>query len=80
MVNLGGSECILKTWASGQTMEEEKSINLSLSVVGDVINALQRKQPHIPYRYLNLWTPKHEEVPTTFDVPYASNFEATSLI
>ena len=54
MVDLGGSERILKTRASGQTMEEAKSINLSLSSLGDVINALYRKQPHIPYRYLNL--------------------------
>lgn len=50
MVDLGGSERILKTRASGQTMEEAKAINLSLSALGDVINALQRKQPHIPYR------------------------------
>ena len=54
VVDLGGSERILKTWASGQTMEEAKAINLSLSALGDVINALRRKQPHIPYRYLNL--------------------------
>ena len=62
MVNLGGSECIVKTWASGKTMEEEKSIKLSFSSLGEVINALQMKQPHIPYRYLNLWTPNHEGV------------------
>ena len=80
MVDLDGSERILKTRSRGQTMEEVKYINLSLSALGDFINALQRKQPHIPYRYLNLWTQKHEEVPTTFDVPYASKFEATSLI
>ena len=54
MVDLGGREHILKTRANGQTMEEAKSINLSLSSLGDVINALQRKRPHIPYRYLNL--------------------------
>lgn len=50
MVDLGGSERILKTRASGQTMEEAKAINLSLSALGDVISALQKKQPHIPYR------------------------------
>lgn len=33
MVNLGGSEQILKTQASGQTMEEAKAINLSLSAL-----------------------------------------------
>ena len=40
MVDLGGSKGILKTQSSGQTMEEAKSINLSLSSLGDVINAL----------------------------------------
>ena len=54
MVDLGGSERILKTWSSVQNMEEEKYINLPFYSLGDVINALQRKQPHIPYRYLNL--------------------------
>ena len=40
MVDLGGREHILKTRANGQTMEEAKSINLSLSSLGGVINAL----------------------------------------
>ncbi|GLJ45626.1 hypothetical protein SUGI_0960390 [Cryptomeria japonica] len=50
MVDLGGSERLLKTQATGQTMEEGKAINLSLSALGDVIGALQRKQSHVPYR------------------------------
>lgn len=61
MVNLGGSEQILKTQASGQTMEEAKAINLSLSAFGDVISILQGKQPHISYRYLDFWIRKYEE-------------------
>ena len=54
MVDLGGSKGILKTQSSGQTMEEAKSIKLSLFSLVDIINALQRKQAHIPYMYLNL--------------------------
>uniref|UniRef100_A0A251V292 Putative kinesin motor domain-containing protein n=1 Tax=Helianthus annuus TaxID=4232 RepID=A0A251V292_HELAN len=50
MVDLGGSECVLKTKAWGRRSEEGKAINLSLSALGDVINALQRKNRHIPYR------------------------------
>eukprot|EP01018_Ginkgo_biloba_P038434 Gb_33955 [translate_table: standard] len=50
MVDLGGSERLLKTQATGQTMEEGKAINMSLSALGDVISALQRKQAHVPYR------------------------------
>ncbi|PWA58741.1 kinesin motor domain-containing protein [Artemisia annua] len=50
MVDLGGSERVLKTKASGRRFEEGKAINLSLSALGDVINALQRKNSHIPYR------------------------------
>ncbi|XP_059659501.1 kinesin-like protein KIN-14T [Cornus florida] len=50
MVDLGGSERILKTKACGRRLEEGKAINLSLSALGDVINALQSKKFHIPYR------------------------------
>ncbi|RWR97275.1 hypothetical protein CKAN_02669800 [Cinnamomum micranthum f. kanehirae] len=44
MVDLGGSERLLKTGATGQTMDEGKAINLSLSALGDVIAALKRKR------------------------------------
>ncbi|XP_073009772.1 kinesin-like protein KIN-14O [Typha latifolia] len=50
LVDLGGSERLLKTGATGQTMDEGKAINLSLSALGDVIAALRRKRSHIPYR------------------------------
>ncbi|XP_071712680.1 kinesin-like protein KIN-14T [Rutidosis leptorrhynchoides] len=50
MVDLGGSERVVKTKARGRRFEEGKAINLSLSALGDVINALQRKNSHIPYR------------------------------
>ena len=40
LVDLAGSEKIAKTGASGQTLEEAKKINKSLSALGMVINAL----------------------------------------
>lgn len=50
LVDLAGSEKIGKTGATGQTLEEAKKINKSLSALGMVINALtdgkvRRKKP-----------------------------------
>ncbi|KAF9618152.1 hypothetical protein IFM89_000555 [Coptis chinensis] len=50
MVDLGGSERLLKTRATGQTVDEGRAINLSLSALGDVIAALKRNRGHVPYR------------------------------
>ncbi|PKI71548.1 kinesin-like protein KIN-14T [Punica granatum] len=50
LIDLGGSERVVKTKASGRRLEEGKAINLSLSALGDVIYALQRKKGHIPFR------------------------------
>ncbi|KAH7571967.1 hypothetical protein JRO89_XS04G0176100 [Xanthoceras sorbifolium] len=50
MVDLGGSERLLKTGATGQTLDEGRAINLSLSALADVIAALRRKRGHVPYR------------------------------
>lgn len=51
LVDLAGSEKVGKTGASGQTLEEAKKINKSLSALGMVINALtDGKSVHIPYR------------------------------
>lgn len=50
MVDLGGSERVLKTGATGQTLDEGRAINLSLSALADVIAALRRKRGHVPYR------------------------------
>ncbi|KAF8082413.1 hypothetical protein N665_0827s0016 [Sinapis alba] len=50
LVDLGGSERVFKTKATGRRFDEGKAINLSLSALGDVINSLQRKNAHIPYR------------------------------
>lgn len=50
MVDLGGSERLLKTGAKGLTLDEGRAINLSLSALGDVIASLRRRRPHVPYR------------------------------
>lgn len=51
LVDLAGSEKISKTGAEGQTLEEAKMINKSLSTLGLVINKLtDDKETHVPYR------------------------------
>ncbi|KAF5276884.1 hypothetical protein FQA39_LY06435 [Lamprigera yunnana] len=46
LVDLAGSECA----KTSERIEETKCINKSLSALGAVINALQNKENHIPYR------------------------------
>lgn len=52
LVDLAGSERVHITGATGKRLEESKSINQSLSALGNVIAALTDKRPraHIPYR------------------------------
>ena len=51
LVDLAGSEKVGKTGATGQTLEEAKKINKSLSALGNVINSLtDGTSRHIPYR------------------------------
>jgi kinesin family member 5 len=52
LVDLAGSEKVGKTGAEGKLLEEAKKINLSLSSLGNVINALteSKQNQHIPYR------------------------------
>jgi kinesin family member 5 len=51
LVDLAGSERVGKTGAQGQTLEEAKGINKSLTTLGKVIVALtDKKATHIPYR------------------------------
>ena len=47
---MAGSEKVRKTGAMGETLEEAKKINLSLSCLGNVIHALTSHCEHIPYR------------------------------
>ncbi|CAH1255107.1 kinesin-II 95 kDa subunit-like isoform X2 [Branchiostoma lanceolatum] len=51
LVDLAGSERQAKTGATGERLKEATKINLSLSALGNVINALvDGKSTHIPYR------------------------------
>ncbi|CAM6005447.1 unnamed protein product, partial [Sphagnum balticum] len=51
LVDLAGSEKVSKTQAEGKLLDEAKTINKSLSALGNVINALtEAKVGHIPYR------------------------------
>ncbi|KAL3528211.1 hypothetical protein ACH5RR_012867 [Cinchona calisaya] len=54
LVDLAGSEKVEKTGAEGRVLEEAKTINKSLSALGNVINALtggfNGKANHVPYR------------------------------
>ena len=50
LVDLAGSEKVSKTGAVGETLEEAKKINLSLSTLGNVIHALTKKLGHVPFR------------------------------
>eukprot|EP01064_Diplonema_japonicum_P022819 TRINITY_DN3300_c9_g1_i1.p1 TRINITY_DN3300_c9_g1~~TRINITY_DN3300_c9_g1_i1.p1 ORF type:complete len:738 (+),score=186.51 TRINITY_DN3300_c9_g1_i1:66-2216(+) len=51
LVDLAGSERIEKTGAEGERLKEAQTINLSLSLLGNVINKLtDGKSVHIPYR------------------------------
>ena len=51
LVDLAGSEKVSKTGAEGQTLDEAKNINKSLSALGNVISALaDGNKSHIPYR------------------------------
>lgn len=54
---MAGSEKVEKTGAEGKLLDEAKTINKSLSALGNVINALttltispQGRANHIPYR------------------------------
>lgn len=50
VVDLAGSERIHKSGSEGHTLEEAKSINLSLSALGKCINALAENSAHVPVR------------------------------
>jgi kinesin family protein 5 len=50
LVDLAGSEKVSKSESVGQTLEEAKKINWSLSALGKVIDALAERRSHVPYR------------------------------
>lgn len=45
-----GSERVDKSEVTGQQLREAQAINKSLSALGDVVAALQRRSAHIPFR------------------------------
>ena len=87
LVDLAGSESVKKTNATGQTFDEAKKINLSLSALGNCIKALTAKgggSKHIPYRDSKLTRILQESLggnsKTTLLVclsPHHDNFEET---
>lgn len=50
LVDLAGSERMDKSGVTGQAMKETQHINKSLSSLGDVMEGLDKKSKHIPYR------------------------------
>ena len=50
LIDLAGSEKVRKSGVIGQTLEEAKKINLSLSCLGNVVHALTNGSDHVPYR------------------------------
>ncbi|XP_062853843.1 kinesin heavy chain-like [Trichomycterus rosablanca] len=51
LVDLAGSEKVSKTGAAGAVLDEAKTINKSLSALGNVISALaEGSKSHVPYR------------------------------
>ena len=84
LVDLAGSEKISRTGVTGKNLEEAQKINLSLSCLGNVINALVKHHEHIPYRDSKLTRLLQESLggnyKTTLIVaasPHPSNFDDT---
>lgn len=50
LVDLAGSENVGRSEAQGVALTEAQMINKSLSALGNVINALNEKREHVPYR------------------------------
>jgi len=50
MVDLAGSERVAKSGVKGIALREATEINTSLTALGDVMQALQKKTSYIPYR------------------------------
>ena len=82
LVDLAGSEKVSKTGAVGETLEEAKKINLSLSALGNVIHSLTSTSDYIPYRDSKLTRILQESLGGNYKTslivacsPHLSNFE-----
>jgi len=54
LIDLGGSERLKKSEVTGEQRKEAIAINKSLSALGDVIEAVTKRQQQVPYRNDNL--------------------------
>lgn len=54
LVDLAGSERVKKSAVTGAALKEAQHINKSLSALGDVMEALDKKSAHVPYRNSSL--------------------------
>ena len=59
LVDLAGSERTKVTGASGEAMREAACINKSLSFLEQVVNALARKDTHVPFRCVRWSQPQN---------------------
>jgi len=50
LVDLAGSERVRRSKVEGEHLKEAGHINKSLAALGNVMEALDRKAPHVPYR------------------------------
>jgi kinesin family protein C1 len=50
LIDLAGSERLKRSRVEGDRLEETKSINKSLACLSDVIQAIAKKEKHIPFR------------------------------
>ena len=72
LVDLAGSEKVNHSGVTGNSLQETKKINLSLSALGNVIHALTSNSDHIPYRDSKLTRLLQESL--------GGNFKTTLLV
>ncbi|MEW5311300.1 MAG: hypothetical protein WDW38_003028 [Sanguina aurantia] len=79
LVDLAGSERIEKSEVTGNALKEAMAINKSLSALGDVISALQRRTPHIPFRNSKLTAVLQDSLCGTSKVLLVCNLSPESV-